>query len=58
MLAALAWDGRCLVSVQWVQMAIVWAVAVSLSRVMLGRHHVLDVVAGSLVGVFQFWFLK
>ena len=28
-----------------------WAVSVSLSRVMLGRHHVLDVMAGVGVGL-------
>lgn len=38
-----------------------WATAVCLSRVALGRHHVLDVVAGSLAGAsylfiwFPFW---
>jgi len=28
-----------------------WAISVSLSRVMLGRHHVLDVMAGVGVGL-------
>ena len=32
---------------------LVWAAMVSVSRVILGRHHVLDVVAGVLIGVLQ-----
>ena len=32
---------------------IVWAGLVSVSRVLLGRHHVLDVVAGVVIGVLQ-----
>lgn len=31
----------------------VWSVLTSISRVLLGRHFVLDVVAGALVGVFN-----
>ena len=31
----------------------VWAALVSVSRVVLGRHHVLDVVAGVVIGVLQ-----
>eukprot|EP00051_Salpingoeca_urceolata_P007179 m.95316 g.95316 ORF g.95316 m.95316 type:complete len:174 (+) comp15149_c0_seq1:46-567(+) len=34
--------------------AAVWAVAVGLSRIALGRHHVLDVVVGVLVGAAAF----
>merc|ERR1711936_115039 len=32
---------------------IIWAVSVSVSRVVLGRHHVLDVLAGAVIGVVQ-----
>lgn len=32
----------------------VWAIAVSLSRVALGRHHILDIGAGILAGLFIF----
>merc|ERR1711936_570175 len=32
---------------------IVWAALVSVSRIILGRHHVLDVGAGVLIGVLQ-----
>merc|ERR1711936_543401 len=32
---------------------ILWAVSVSVSRVLLGRHHVLDVVAGAAIGVLE-----
>jgi len=31
----------------------VWAVAVSVSRVLLGRHHIVDVVAGVFVGLLE-----
>lgn len=33
---------------------VVWAVVVCISRVMLGRHHVSDVLAGALIGVLEF----
>ena len=33
----------------------IWAVVVSVSRIILGRHHILDVVAGVLIGVFDAW---
>ena len=32
---------------------ILWSVSVSVSRVVLGRHHVLDVVAGAGIGVLE-----
>lgn len=32
-----------------------WAVCVSASRVILGRHHVSDVVCGVVIGSLQFW---
>ena len=32
---------------------LVWSVSVSVSRVLLGRHHVLDVLAGAVIGVVQ-----
>ena len=32
-----------------------WAAATSASRVLLGRHYVLDVVAGAFLGVFEAW---
>lgn len=32
-----------------------WATATSASRVLLGRHYVLDVVAGACLGVFEAW---
>ncbi|KAJ8767650.1 hypothetical protein K2173_018208 [Erythroxylum novogranatense] len=40
----------------------VWAAVTAASRVLLGRHYVFDVVAGSCLGVaeglFAFWFLR
>jgi len=32
---------------------IVWSLAVSVSRVVLGRHHILDVVAGVMIGLVE-----
>ncbi|RLN09634.1 uncharacterized protein C2845_PM11G31140 [Panicum miliaceum] len=32
-----------------------WAAATSASRVLLGRHYVIDVVAGAFLGVFEAW---
>ncbi|CAN6273783.1 unnamed protein product [Urochloa humidicola] len=32
-----------------------WAATTSASRVLLGRHYVLDVIAGALLGVFEAW---
>ena len=34
-----------------------WAIAVCVSRVLLGRHHVIDVVAGMIMGVVVYWLL-
>ena len=35
-------------------LVIAWAVAVSLSRIFLGRHHVLDVTFGAIIGILQY----
>ncbi|XP_062219843.1 probable lipid phosphate phosphatase beta [Phragmites australis] len=35
-----------------------WAAATSASRVLLGRHYVLDVVAGACLGVFEAWLIN
>ena len=32
----------------------IWMLAVPLSRILLGRHHVLDVTAGVISGVFEY----
>lgn len=37
---------------------IAWAAAVCISRVLLGRHHVLDVIAGVFVGYYEFYLVK
>lgn len=34
-----------------------WATSISLSRILMCRHHILDVVAGVLLGLFEGWFL-
>ena len=34
-----------------------WAIAVCISRVFLGRHHVIDVIVGMIMGVFVHWVL-
>ncbi len=38
----------------WTHLWYIWAIAVSLSRVGLGRHHVLDIGAGVLAGLVIF----
>lgn len=38
----------------WCLVIIVWVTAVCLSRVLLGRHHVLDVLCGVLVGMIEY----
>lgn len=35
--------------------ASVWAIGIALSRVVLGRHHVSDVVFGVMIGLLQYW---
>lgn len=37
---------------------ILWSAAVCLSRVFLGRHHVSDVLGGTVIGIVQYWLLK
>ena len=32
----------------------IWALSVSVSRIMMGRHHVLDVIVGTMAGLFVF----
>lgn len=34
-----------------------WACCVAVSRVVLGRHHVSDVVFGAMIGLGQYWFM-
>ena len=34
-----------------------WAIAVCVSRVLLGRHHVIDVLAGIIMGMLVYWLL-
>merc|ERR1711990_336133 len=34
-------------------LVITWSISVSVSRVVLGRHHILDVAAGAVIGVLQ-----
>lgn len=47
--AVLCNDGSLLSSVVWL-----WAVSVGVSRVLLGRHHVGDVIAGTILGVVEY----
>jgi len=41
------------VSVVWRYIIWLWAVSVAVSRILLGRHHVSDVVAGSVLGCME-----
>ena len=36
---------------------LIWMVAVPVSRILLGRHHVLDVSAGIIFGVMEYLFI-
>jgi len=36
---------------------ILWAISVSLSRIVLGRHHVSDVLVGFCVGILQYYWI-
>lgn len=38
----------------YIALTYVWAVSVSVSRVLLGRHHVLDVLCGFIIGVLSY----
>ena len=42
-------------NVLWKALISFWAICVSVSRIMLGRHHVSDVVCGVAIGLLQFW---
>lgn len=45
------------VSSSAVSLWISWAIAVCVSRVFLGRHHVVDVVVGMVMGLVVYWLL-
>jgi len=38
----------------WCFVTVTWVTAISLSRILLGRHHVLDVLSGIVVGMLQY----
>ncbi len=38
----------------WTHLWYIWAAVVAMSRIMLGRHHILDVLAGAVAGLFVF----
>lgn len=39
-------------------MLLVWSLSVCVSRVFLGRHHILDVLAGIVVGIVEYLILS
>jgi len=41
-------------SVLWTCTLLLWAVSVAFSRILLGRHHVSDVIAGSVLGCVEY----
>lgn len=48
---------KFLTSAKWIVMLLVWSVIVTWSRVALGRHHLIDVVCGYTVGIFEYLLL-
>ncbi|XP_011404296.1 PREDICTED: phospholipid phosphatase 6-like [Amphimedon queenslandica] len=42
----------------WSGLTILWAVSVSFSRIVIGRHHIFDVIAGAMAGVVVFELTK
>ena len=38
-------------------LTVLWSLCVSFSRVVLGRHHLFDVIAGLFVGVMQYYYI-
>lgn len=38
----------------WTHLWYIWAAVVSVSRIMLGRHHISDVIAGAIAGLIVF----
>lgn len=41
----------------FIPIVLAWATAVCLSRLLLNRHHILDVLSGVALGLFEGWFL-
>ncbi|KAL4219473.1 lipid phosphatase [Mactra antiquata] len=44
-------------SPKWIILAIFWSFVVTLSRVLLGRHHLVDVICGYFTGIFEYLLL-
>ena len=44
-------------SIKWITLVTVWSIVVSLSRVILGRHHIIDVICGYFVGILEYLLL-
>ena len=40
-----------------VLLIMIWALTVAVSRIVLGRHHILDVTAGVIIGAFEAWLM-
>jgi len=48
---------KYITSLQWMVAVMAWSLVVTLSRVVLGRHHLIDVVAGYMVGIGEYLLL-
>lgn len=48
---------KYITSLKWNIALLIWSMIVTLSRVALGRHHLIDVVCGYLVGMFEYLLL-
>ena len=46
------------VSLMWECIIRLWAVSVAVSRILLGRHHVSDVVAGTVIGCMEYYLVS
>jgi membrane-associated phospholipid phosphatase len=49
---------RALDSPTWIVFTLLWSFIVTFSRVMLGRHHLVDVICGYLLGIGEYLVLS
>lgn len=42
---------------KWIAITLSWSLIVALSRVVLGRHHLIDIICGYFVGILEYLLL-